>query len=188
MSTYLERLTGNPSPEGVWGCPEELYARRTMIDLFICRQKGDYNDELERRFDIKCVGLSNEHQSMECDSFVYGNRRYRLVRHSATGLMVPEGQRILQQPEPNAYVIYYVTADAPMEVDNAYALFSSSSGQRKLEPALTRYRPTHFGVVTDLNDHQVKIRSKWGEADVYLHDLWDVITPYGNVAIFVSPP
>lgn len=165
----------------------ELYARRMMIDMFICRHKGDYNEELALRFDIACTAPACDYPSLECDSFAYGDRRYTLIRDPQTSLMLPQGQAKLVQPTAGCLVLYYVTPEAPMEVANSTALFMQSASPAA-DHCCKPPRPSHFGIVSEVSQKQIKVRSKWGETDVYIHSLWDVITPYGNAAIFLAPP
>ncbi len=186
MSIPIDYIRGFPGPYGVWDCPLELYTRRMLIDQIIRRAKSDYNEELDRDYEITVEALSHELPRQECDSFAYGRHRYNLIRHPETKLWVPNGQPVSSNPKPGDIVIYYMNDAAPPVLRGSVTQFSTPSkpGEAEIRPN----HPTHFGIVARRSESEIIIRSKWGETDVYRHALWDVISPYGNVAIFFEPP
>ena len=185
MKNPIVPLSGRPDPHGIWNCPIELYARRIMIDMFICRYpNGENIEELVTHFGIGVVGLASEFPNLECDTFVFGNNGFQLVWNREHQLWVPDRLVPTVTPSAGDIVAYYFTSNAPPDLKRSIVPFLSNSPATDAERLTKLDYPTHYGIVVEQTGTEIKIQSKWGETDVYRHALWDVLSPYGNAALF----
>ena len=189
MKNPIESLCGRPDPHGIWNCPTELYTRRMMIDMFISRSAcRDHIEELVTSFDIGIVGLASEYPNLECDTFVFGRGPFQLVRNPENDLWVPEQFVPTITPDAGDIAVYYFTSAAPPSLRQSIVPFLSNSASADADRLTKLGYPTHYGIVAERTETQIVIHSKWGETDVYRHALWDVISPYGNAALFFKRP
>ena len=130
--------------------------------------------------------------------------------HSITVLPHDYGRLKRGEPEPSCYGYAFGLANNARYLQ----LVAAGAGPDKLQPlssdsvtmllaarALRRRRAgaRHDDVVLYFHDGQVKhagvitnapgrIRSKWGQAEVHEHDLWEVPLSYGNITKTYVPP